>query len=79
MTRDETAATDVVGLVDDDKMLVFESDDERNVLRFVMSRLRIGDCDDIRLASLHLGCGIPHRRFTARDAARRYESLQPFP
>lgn len=64
-------------LVDDDQMLVFERDPERDILRLVMRRRGIGHGDGEGLARRRLARRLADELPVARDLAARDQHLQP--
>ena len=62
-------------LVDDQEVIVLEGDHQRDVLRLVMRRFRIRDCEAERLAALHLQRGIADRLAVGFQRARPDQHL----
>jgi hypothetical protein len=65
-------------LVDDQQMLVLEDDRQRDVLRLVVRRLRLGDGERERLVAADLGRRVARRACRRGGSARRLDQrLQP--
>ena len=65
------------GLVDDQQMLVLEHDGQRDVLRFVVRRLRLGHRDAQAFVAADLGRRVAHRLAVRLDRAAADQRLQP--
>ena len=62
-------------LIDDHEMLVFENNLERNVLRFIVRRFRLGNGQRICFAAFDLCCGVANLAFG--QGAASDQRLQP--